>query len=86
MHSKLVISLAFTGLLLSFPALGDTADELQTRLVHLKETIQTMRQKQTEKSIELEKLDDQLNDLQIILNRNTNKNIPDSELDKKSNN
>lgn|GEM_PF-3555612 len=86
MSSKIALSIALVGTLSSFPALGDTFDDLQTRLIQLKEYIQIMRQKDTAISSELElnQLDNKLNELQDILDRNANKKTPTVDKDTKS--
>lgn len=73
MHTKIALSFAVIGMLSSLPALGalgDSTEELQARLIELKDAIKTMREAHADRAIELEKLDNQLIELQSILDKN----------------
>jgi len=73
MHTKIALSFALIGMLSSLPALGglgDSTEELQARLLLLKDAIKTMREAHAERAIELEKLDNQLIELQAIIDKN----------------
>ncbi len=73
MHTKIALSFAIIGMMSSLPALGglgDSIEELQARLIVLKDAIKTMREAHAERAIELEKLDNQLIELQAIIDKN----------------
>ncbi len=73
MHTKIALSFAIIGMLSSLPALGalgDSTEELQARLIVLKDAIEKMREAHAEKAVELEKLDNQLIELQAIIDKN----------------
>ena len=73
MHTKISLSFAIIGMLSSLPALGalgDSTEELQARLIVLKDAIEKMREAHAEKAVELEKLDNQLIELQAIIDKN----------------
>ena len=73
MHTKIALSFAIIGMLSSLPALGalgNSTEELQARLIVLKDAIEKMREAHAEKAVELEKLDNQLIELQAIIDKN----------------
>ena len=73
MHTKIALSFAIIVMLSSLPALGalgDSTEELQARLIVLKDAIEKMREAHAEKAVELEKLDNQLIELQAIIDKN----------------
>lgn len=73
MHTKIALSFVIIGMMSSLPALGglgDSIEELQARLIVLKDAIKTMREAHAERAIELEKLDNQLIELQAIIDKN----------------